>query len=111
MGGKAWSVDEERCFWLQIMPKATSASKRDNTGRGKKNWEELAADMAKRMTKVYKEKRPQGFGPNKDPTPRKYNANMLCECYFKRAIMNSGDEVFLYIFWSSFRSTRVGTSF
>lgn len=63
MGGKYWSVDEERYFWriaIPFSPKRLGINK-GNLG---KSWEQLADDMQR------------AFG---EDAPREYTGTMLCK--------------------------------
>jgi hypothetical protein len=64
MGGKIWSVQEERYFWQVVIPRSAKRVGTSQAGLREKSWAELAQDMKSAM------------GDNRR---REYTGTMLCE--------------------------------
>jgi hypothetical protein len=63
MGGKVWTKEEEKYFWLVVIPQSEKRQGVDAVKGEPRDWKDLAEDMA------------QVFGP----AARKYTGLMLCE--------------------------------
>ncbi|KAM7221115.1 hypothetical protein V8F06_003500 [Rhypophila decipiens] len=70
MGGKVWSVEEERCFWTQIISRSQKRVGVDKAN-AQKSWDDLAKDMKEIMG-------PQGR--------RDYTPLGLFEHFFQNAV-------------------------
>ncbi|KAJ9148323.1 hypothetical protein NKR23_g5169 [Pleurostoma richardsiae] len=69
MGGKVWSRDEERVFWLEVIPRSPKRIGVDKA-RPKEEWDDLAVWMRLRMG---------------EKALREYTGLMLFEHYFQNS--------------------------
>ncbi|KAM7197998.1 hypothetical protein V8F33_005265 [Rhypophila sp. PSN 637] len=95
MGGKVWSVDEERCFWTQIIPRSQKRVGVDKAN-AQKSWDDLAKDMKELMgIQGRREYTPLGlfehFFQNAVKKRFSPNAGRFAREYISRALAEGGE--------------------
>ena len=74
MGGKTWSLEEEKLFWIQMIPQSCKRLGEDIEKNEERPWEWIAQEMQMRM------------GPN---ARRKYT--YLCICEYSNFVLPAQD--------------------